>query len=79
MQTLVGRPQAKLRVEEPNSASRMKELKQKVNNLEVDKLVCAGKALQPPVATGSSDAVLRAQKSQLRKQIAAKDATISQQ
>lgn len=85
MQTLIEEKallQAQLEVQEQNSASRIKDLEQKVIMLQLDKRLSARKpddqAFQPAMATGSSDAVLRAENAQLRGQIAAKEGEVSE-
>lgn len=74
------RLEAQLDVQQQKSASRIKELEQEVNRLEVDKRLSAakpdGQGIQVAINTGFSDA-LRAEISQLQKKIAAKDAVIA--
>ena len=75
------RLQALLKIEQEESATRIRELQQKVTDLRLELHLAAEKpkdpAPQPTVSTGSSDPVLRAEISQLQQVLASKDAVIA--
>ena len=77
----IARLKARLDIHKDMSDARIKELEQKVTDLELDKRLSAMKvqdqAPRPAVSTGSSDPALQAEILQLRQDVAAKDDEVS--